>query len=136
MNDSGKALSGLAPAFAGAPVDDLLILVDDFALPAGSFRVRASGSAGGHNGLKSVEDRLRTQQYARLRIGVGPLPRGLEGWRDFVLEAPEPAEREAIIALVPTMCEAVECWMAQGPERAMAQFNRKARPGEPDEESA
>lgn len=136
MNDSGKALSGLAPAFAGAPVDDLLILVDDFALPAGSFRIRAGGSAGGHNGLKSVEDRLRTQQYARLRIGVGPLPAGLPGWRDFVLEAPEAGERDAIVALLPTMCEAVECWMAQGPERAMAQFNRKARPGEPDDATA
>jgi PTH1 family peptidyl-tRNA hydrolase len=133
MNESGRALGGLRAETPGAQLPDLLVLVDDFALPTGTFRIRGGGSAGGHNGLKSVEERLGTQQYARLRIGVGPLPRGLDGWRDYVLEPPADDEREAIVALLPTLCEAVECWMAQGAERAMAQFNRRLKTGEPDD---
>jgi PTH1 family peptidyl-tRNA hydrolase len=130
MNDSGRALDGLRADEPGAPVHDLLVLVDDFALPAGTFRIRARGSAGGHNGLRSVEEQLRTQAYARLRIGIGPLPRGRDGWHDFVLEAPPADERRLIEDLLPTMAEAVECWMALGTEKAMAQFNRKAAAGE------
>lgn len=130
MNDSGRALSGLRALEPGAPVDNLLVLVDDFALPVGAFRVRAKGSAGGHNGLRSIELELRTQHYARLRIGVGPLPRGMNGWRDFVLEVPPKGERREIEELLPAMGEAVECWMAEGPERAMARYNRKTTPTE------
>jgi PTH1 family peptidyl-tRNA hydrolase len=133
MNDSGRALEGLRSMEPGAPLDDLLVLVDDFALPVGSFRIRGAGSAGGHNGLKSIEQQLRTQAYARLRIGIGPLPRGMDGWRDFVLEVPQREERDAIRELLPAMCEAVECWMALGVEQAMAQFNRRTKSAEPDE---
>jgi PTH1 family peptidyl-tRNA hydrolase len=124
MNDSGRALSGLRVPEPGAPLEHLLILVDDFALPVGGFRIRAQGSAGGHNGLKSVEQQVGTRLYARLRIGVGPLPTGMEGWRDFVLEVPPREERAAIDELLPLMCEAVECWMEEGAEAAM-RFNRK-----------
>jgi len=131
MNDSGLALAGLRAPEPGAPLDHLLILVDDFALPAGTFRIRAAGSPGGHNGLKSVEQRLGTRTYARLRIGVGPVPRGADGWRDFVLEEPTAEERAAIADLMPEMCEAVECWMAEGTSHAMARYNRKSAPGAP-----
>ena len=127
MNLSGAVLSGLRAPSSEAALDDLLVLVDDFALPVGAFRLRASGSAGGHNGLKSIEATVGTRHYARLRIGIGPLPRGLDGWRDYVLEPMPRAERRAVEELFPDMCEAVECWMSVGIEAAMARFNRKTK---------
>jgi peptidyl-tRNA hydrolase, PTH1 family len=132
MNDSGRALHGLRPAQAGGPLEGLLVLVDDVALPVGYFRIRPGGSAGGHNGLKSIETTLGTRLYARLRIGVGPAPADVDDLAEFML-APMPAgERAAIGELMPGMVEAVECWMSEGVERAMARFNRRVRPaGEP-----
>jgi len=98
--------------------------VDDVALPLGRYRLRGAGSAGGHNGLKSVEGALRRQDYARLRIGVGPVPAGLDDLSDYVL-APFPAdERRALDELLDPMAEAVECWVEHGIERAMATYNR------------
>jgi PTH1 family peptidyl-tRNA hydrolase len=127
MNDSGRALSGLAPAEPGGPLPDLLVLVDEVALPVGYFRVRARGSAGGHNGLKSVEATIRTRQYARLRIGVGHKPDDVDDLADHVLEPMPKADRRAVEELMPAMCEAIECWMAEGAERAMSRFNRRVR---------
>jgi PTH1 family peptidyl-tRNA hydrolase len=132
MNASGRALSGLRPPEPGGALEDLLVLVDDFAIPAGSFRLRAQGSAGGHNGLKSIESVLGTQRYPRLRIGIGPLPEGVDGWADYVLEDASREERRVIEEVTDRMCEAVECWMADGIEKAMARFNRRARPEEED----
>ncbi len=127
MNDSGRALSGLAPAEPGGPLGDLLVLVDEVALPVGYFRIRARGSAGGHNGLKSIEAVIGTQQYARLRIGVGPKPEHVDDLADHVLDTMPRTEQRAIEELMPTMCEAVECWMSEGTERAMTRFNRRVR---------
>ncbi len=111
MNRSGAALASLRaePAFSAAR--DLLILVDDFQIPLGTFRLRTDGSAGGHNGLKSIEGALQSQQYARLRIGVGPLPEGVSDWADYVLAPFEPDQVEQINALMPQMVEAVETWL-------------------------
>jgi len=111
MNRSGAALASLRadPAFAASR--DLLILVDDFQIPLGTFRIRPDGSAGGHNGLKSIEGALQSQQYARLRVGVGPLPEGIGDWADYVLQPFEPAEREQIESLAPQMIEMVEKWL-------------------------
>jgi len=127
MNDSGAALRGLRAAEPGGPLDDLLVLVDDVALPSGTFRIRARGSAGGHNGLRSVEAAVDTQWYARLRIGVGPAPPLFdeEDLPDFVLSPLPPEERQAVEALLPAMGDAVECWMSDGIERAMTLFNRR-----------
>lgn len=125
MNASGRVLRGLRPKDPAGPLEDLLILVDDFALPAGAFRIRSQGSAGGHNGLKSVEYVVGTRQYARLRIGIGPLPQGANGWADFVLEDMPRAERSEVDEQMTGMCEAVECWMESGVDAAMARYNRK-----------
>jgi PTH1 family peptidyl-tRNA hydrolase len=124
MNRSGAALASLRarPEFDAS--GDLLVLVDEVALPAGKFRLRGAGSAGGHNGLKSVEAALQRQDYARLRIGVGPKPAGIDDLSDYVLGELTPEEREAIDALLDPMAEAVECWLAEGIERAMNRFNR------------
>jgi PTH1 family peptidyl-tRNA hydrolase len=129
MNASGAALRGLRAPAPDAPLDDLLVLVDEVALPSGVYRVRAKGSAGGHNGLKSVEAALGTRWYARLRIGVGPAPPLYDenDLPDFVLSPLPREERDAVEALLPEMGDAVECWMTEGAEHAMAKFNRKAK---------
>ena len=111
MNRSGAALASLRADPAFVPSRDLLILVDDFQIPLGTFRFRPDGSAGGHNGLKSIEGSLQSQQYARLRIGVGPLPEGTGDWADYVLAPFEPGELEQVDALMPQMIEAVEQWL-------------------------
>jgi PTH1 family peptidyl-tRNA hydrolase len=102
----------------------LLILSDDVALPAGRFRIRGAGSAGGHNGLKSIQAALQRQDYARLRIGVGPVPPGLVDLAGFVLSPPGPDDQAAIDGLLDVMAQAVDCWLAEGVEQAMSRFNR------------
>ena len=111
MNRSGAALASLRadPAFAAAR--DLLILVDDFQIPVGTFRFRAEGSAGGHNGLKSIEGALQSQEYARLRVGVGPLPEGTGDWADYVLAPFETEQVEQVESLIPKMIDEVEKWV-------------------------
>jgi len=111
MNRSGAALASLRADPAFDPTRDLLILVDDFQIPLGTFRFRPDGSAGGHNGLKSIEGALQSQQYARLRVGVGPLPEGTGDWADYVLAPFEPEQMEEVDALMPQMIEAVEKWL-------------------------
>lgn len=129
MNRSGAALAAFRSIEGFDPSHDLLILVDEFALPLGRFRLRGAGSAGGHNGLKSVEGSLRRQDYARLRIGIGPLPPDVSDSADFVLAEFDRDERPVITELQDRMAEAVECWLAEGIEVAMNRFNRKGESG-------
>jgi PTH1 family peptidyl-tRNA hydrolase len=124
MNRSGAAIAPLRALPEFDPSQHLLVLVDDVALPLGRFRIRGAGSAGGHNGLKSVEGVLQRQDYARLRIGVGPPPPGIEDLADYVLDEFTPEEQDTITQLLDPMSEAVECWLEQGIEQAMNQFNR------------
>jgi PTH1 family peptidyl-tRNA hydrolase len=124
MNRSGAVLAPLRALPEFDPSRDLLVLVDDVALPLGRFRLRGAGSSGGHNGLKSVEGALQRQDYARLRIGVGPAPPGLDDLAEFVLAAFEPEEQETLSELLEPMSEAVECWLDEGIEKAMSRFNR------------
>jgi len=113
MNRSGAALASLRADPTFDPARDLLILVDDFQIPIGTFRFRTEGSAGGHNGLKSIEGALQSQQYARLRIGVGPLPEGTGDWTDYVLAPFEPEQVEQVESLMPKMIEEVEKWVSR-----------------------
>jgi PTH1 family peptidyl-tRNA hydrolase len=124
MNRSGAAIAPLRALPGFDPSIHLLILVDDVALPIGRFRLRGAGSAGGHNGLKSIEGVLQRQDYARLRIGVGPAPPGIDDLADFVLDEFTPDERDEISNLLDPMSEAVESWLEHGIEKAMNQFNR------------
>ena len=114
MNHSGAALASLRADPDFTPARDLLILVDDFQIPLGTFRLRPEGSAGGHNGLKSVEGALQSQQYARLRIGVGPLPDGTGDWADYVLAPFEPDEREQVESVMPQLIDVVDRWVREG----------------------
>jgi len=124
MNRSGDALAPLRARPDFDPAQHLLVLVDDVALPPGRFRLRGAGSAGGHNGLRSIEAALRRQDYARLRIGVGAKPPAWDDLADWVLADFSPDERRAVEELMDPMAEAVECWLAEGIETAMNRFNR------------
>jgi PTH1 family peptidyl-tRNA hydrolase len=97
----------------------------------GRFRLRAKGSAGGHNGLKSIEAAVGSQEYARLRIGVGPpADRERKGdLADYVLGRMGKGEKKEVEALFPDLVAMSECWLAEGAEIAMSRFNRKADVG-------
>jgi PTH1 family peptidyl-tRNA hydrolase len=123
-NLSGNVLRPYAKRPFWAPQTDLLVIADDVAIPVGTFRLRAKGSAGGSNGLKSIEGVLQRQDYSRLRIGVGPPPPGLDDLADFVLDGFTKEEYDAITELLDPMSEAVETWIESGIEKAMNQFNR------------
>jgi peptidyl-tRNA hydrolase, PTH1 family len=123
MNRSGAALAPLRSLPDFDPSQHLLILVDEVALPIGRFRLRGAGSAGGHNGLKSIEGALQRQDYARLRIGVGPQPVGND-LSDYVLGPFTPDEHRILEDLLDPMSEAVEAWLEHGVELAMTRFNR------------
>lgn len=131
MNRSGAVLSPLRADPTFDPAVDLLVVVDEVALPVGRFRLRAKGSAGGHNGLKSIEGSLRSADYARLRIGVGPVPPEYDDMADYVLEPLLPEERQALGELLDAMADACECWVADGIETAMNRHNRNPKPTEP-----
>ena len=115
MNLSGDALAPYVHRPFWSVRNDLLVVVDDVALPLGTWRYRTRGSAGGHNGLKSIEHALGTQDYARLRIGVGrseAIPG--EGLRDFVLGEFSESESVVVRALFPALIAAVADWVARG----------------------
>jgi PTH1 family peptidyl-tRNA hydrolase len=124
MNRSGAALASLRALAEFDPASDLLILSDDVAIPLGTFRLRGAGSAGGHNGLKSIEGALQRQDYARLRIGVGPLPADAPDLADFVLGPFSAEESRTIDELLDPMADAVESWVTEGIERAMSRHNK------------
>ena len=127
MNLSGQALKNYARRPFWSPARDLLVVVDEVQIPVGRFRIRARGSAGGHNGLKSVEHGLGTQEYPRLRIGVGPSEerKGVYGdLADFVLAPFARDEREEVLALLPALTAAVESWLGDGIDKAMSLHNK------------
>ena len=120
MNLSGHAVGDLMRYFR-VDLGDLFVLVDDANLPLARLRARARGSEGGHNGLRSIVAQLGTQEFARLRIGVG---RGLErDLADHVLSRFDPDEREAIVAAVARAADAAEVFITDGIAQVMTRFN-------------
>jgi PTH1 family peptidyl-tRNA hydrolase len=127
MNLSGQALKNYVRRPFWTPAKDLLVAVDEVQIPVGRFRIRARGSAGGHNGLKSIEHSLGTQEYPRLRIGVGPSEQRKGVYKDladFVLSPFARDEREDVLSLMPPLTAAVETWLKDGAEKAMNLHNR------------
>ena len=105
---------------------DLMIALDDIALPCGKIRIRTGGSSGGHNGLKDIERALGTSQYPRLRIGVdAPPPRVPQ--KDYVLGKFTPEQREWIDPALGRAAGAVVTWIDKGIEPAMSQFNAEEK---------
>ncbi|MNR80374.1 Peptidyl-tRNA hydrolase [compost metagenome] len=125
MNLSGRAIQKVLQFYKLTP-DDLLVVYDDFALPLGSIRIRIQGSAGGHNGISSIIQCLGTQIFARLRVGVGPLP---PRWstKDFVLSRFGPAERDDLDQGLNDAVIAVESALTKGYSEAMNRFNVTAK---------
>ncbi|MGI9078136.1 MAG: aminoacyl-tRNA hydrolase, partial [Gemmatimonadaceae bacterium] len=126
MNLSGAALRPLLRRPNWSHATDLLVVVDDVALPVGRYRLRARGSHGGHNGLKSIEQALGSREYARLRVGVHPAEpeRGIGDLADFVLSAFGKHERDAILDLLPRLTDASEIWVRDGIDKAMNVHNQ------------
>lgn len=123
VNRSGIAVRALTAVDSFDLGRDLLVVVDEVALEPGRARFRARGSAGGHNGLASVEMALGTREYSRLRIGVGSAPPGVHR-ADWVLSGFEdPADEDAVLDLLPALGAGVEAWARQGIETAMNDYN-------------
>lgn len=122
MNNSGDAVLKLQSSYELGK-DRICIVCDDFQLPLGSLRIRKSGGAGGHNGLKSIIDNLMTREFTRLRIGIGALERD-EDWVDFVLSNFKRNELKIVRDLIEIARESVLCIAADGIEKAMNLYNK------------
>jgi peptidyl-tRNA hydrolase, PTH1 family len=130
VNRSGDVVGELMRYYGVGP-EDLLVVVDEAALPFGRLRARARGSAGGHNGLKSIIERLETTEFARLRLGVG---RGdpRRDLADHVLARFEPGERAELEAFIARAADAAEMFAVEGIEKVMNQYNPDATAPEVD----
>ena len=122
MNRSGDAIASLA-GFYKVPPPRILVLVDDADLPFGQIRLRGSGSSGGHHGLESIENQLGSRDFARLRIGIGRTERGLREITGHVLGRFGPEEQELLGRVLDRAAAQVECYLTEGLEKAMCQFN-------------
>ncbi len=120
MNRSGLCV-GEAAAFYKLTPADIMVVVDDLALEAGSIRVRSTGGAGGHNGLKDIQRALGTMHYPRLRIGIDS--KGLANQVDYVLGRFTEDQLAAVQPALVRSCEAIECWLAEGIDKTMTRFN-------------
>lgn len=116
MNLSGAVLRPYMRRPFWAAATDLMIVVDEVALPIGRYRFRAQGSSGGHNGLKSIEAAVKSQQYSRLRVGIRPDDelRQIGNLSDFVLDNFGKAEAATVRDLLPTLTTALELWLKEG----------------------
>jgi len=123
MNNSGTCVAEAVNFYKLTP-NDLLVVVDDMALPMGQLRLRRGGSAGGHNGLKDIQEKLGTQEFSRLRIGIGPA--ATVDAISHVLGDFAPQERILIEQALKTSVDAVECWINHGIDETMNRYNRTA----------
>ena len=122
MNLSGDAVQPAA-AFYKVPPERVLVVSDDISLPLGKLRIRASGSAGGHNGLKSIIARLGTEDFPRVKIGVGAPPNKDYDLVDWVLSGFHGQDAKEIAAATERAADALESILSEGVERAMNRFN-------------
>jgi peptidyl-tRNA hydrolase, PTH1 family len=120
MNESGLAVRKVL-AREHAPLVDLLVVADDFALPFGRLRFREGGGPGGHNGLRSIIDELGTEKVARLRVGIGEPDRSAI---DHVLTRFAPDEQQRLDELLDAAADAVEAWARDGTSKAANRYNK------------
>jgi PTH1 family peptidyl-tRNA hydrolase len=122
MNSSGQAVRAVVDYYQVA-LANLLVIVDDADLPFGELRLRQKGSAGGHHGLESVAESLGTQDYSRLRVGIGRGPGAEREITDFVLTRFNADELKGLDELVKRAADQAECWAISGPAQAMTKYN-------------
>ena len=122
MNLSGEAV-GQAARFYKIPPERVLVISDDVSLPLGKLRIRKSGSAGGHNGLKNIIQHLGTDQFPRVRVGVGQKPHPDYDLADWVLGKFQGEDKKVMDEAVKRAADAVECILKEGADRAMNRFN-------------
>ena len=122
MNLSGVAVAQLKTKYAVADAAQVLVVTDDFALPFGKLRIRPNGSAGGHNGLKSLIAKLNTQNFPRVRVGIGP-DHPLTNSADFVLAEFPRKDRAALATLIEQAADAVEAVLTKDIAEAMNRYN-------------
>ena len=122
MNLSGEAV-GDAARFYKIPADHVLVISDDTDLPVGKLRIRKNGSAGGHNGLKSIIQHLGTDQFPRLKVGVGGKPHPDYDMADWVLGKLQGEDKKTMDAAVKRAADAIECLLKDGADKAMNKFN-------------
>ena len=124
MNLSGESVRGIADYFKIDPESQLIVIYDDIDLEPGQIRIRKKGSAGGHNGIKDIIAKLGTQNFIRIKIGVGAKPRGWD-LADHVLSRFSTEERELIDMAVSRAAAAVKKILTDGVDAAMNEYNRK-----------
>jgi PTH1 family peptidyl-tRNA hydrolase len=123
MNESGRSVRQLMDFYKAEPAD-LLVVLDDLALPLGLLRARPTGSAGGHNGLADVIRVCGTPDVPRLRVGIGDAPPAMDP-RDYVLGKFRPDEVETIGAAIEVAADAAEVWIASGIQKVMERYNNR-----------
>ena len=124
MNLSGEAVSQAA-RFYKIPPEHVIVVSDEVSLPIGKLRIRRKGSAGGHNGLKNIIAQLGTEDFPRVRMGVGAPPHPDYDMADWVLASFKNQDAEDIRAAAKRAADAVECYIVNGPDRAMNLYNNK-----------
>ena len=124
MNLSGEAV-GQAARFYKIPADHVLVVSDDITLPIGALRIRTKGSAGGHNGLKNIISVLGTEEFPRIRLGVGIPPHPDYDTIDWVLSVFRDQDAVDMKDAAERAADAVECFIAHGPEKAMNLYSQK-----------
>jgi len=122
MNNSGQVIATAAGFYKLQPIQ-ILVITDDMALEPGLIRIRASGSAGSHNGLADIVEKLGTVDFPRLRVGIGE--KGPVIGREYVLSRPSADERKLLDEAVEQASQAVVFWVGQGVDATMTKFNRK-----------
>jgi len=125
MNSSGTAVSAIVSNY-NIQLEDMIVIYDDLNLELGLIRIRRSGSAGGHKGVKSIIESLGSEAFPRIRIGIGKPPQGTEAI-DFVLSKFSPEEREVIDEAEKLAIEAIKVIIFEGIENAMNKFNSRQR---------
>lgn len=123
MNESGEAVGPIARRYK-IPVANIIIIHDELDLEPGAVKLKMGGGLAGHNGLKSVSQHIGTNDYARVRIGVGK-PTSKEQGADHVLSSIPPAERKVLDVAVEVACDAVERIMKEGLDAAMREYNAR-----------
>ncbi len=127
MNESGRAVAPLV-RFHKLPLDHLLVVYDDLDLPPGSIRLRPGGGSGGHRGMLSIIQHLGSQDFPRLRIGIGRPPEGIDP-ADYVLQNFSAGEEATIEEGLERAVAAIEFWLTEGIEEAMSRYNWKPPEG-------